>query len=90
MVCGTEKKSYLDRYARSMSSHKTAHAHSIHKGFRSHLQAPEHASTNAANYNEHIMSLYQALDYSYNPMKTKLYYCSTSNRVNRTVHYVWM
>jgi len=36
------------------------------------------------------LSLYQALDYSYNPMKTKLFYCSTSNGVNITVHYVWM
>jgi hypothetical protein len=54
--------------------------------FRSHLHTPEHASTNAANYNEHVMSLYQLLDYSHNPTKTKLFYCTTSSRVNITVH----
>ena len=77
MVCETAKKSYLDRYARNMSSYKIVHAHPIHQCFRSHLHTAEHASTNAANYNEHIMSLYQALDYSHNPTKTKVFYCTT-------------
>jgi len=64
-----------------MSHLKIIIANSIPQGFRSHLHTPEHVSTNVANYNEHIMSLYEALHYSYSPTKKKLYYCTTWNSV---------
>lgn len=84
------KKSFLDRYALSTNSSNIVHAHSIPQSFRPHLHTPEHASTNFANYNEHILSLYEASDYSHNPTKTKLFYCTAPNHINRNVHNVWI